>query len=63
MKLFEVIPTADTDPEVLDSVCDFAQDRLGKGIVVAKDTPNFIANRVGVHAMMATVAGDAGDWS
>ena len=55
MKLFEVIPTADTDPEVLAFVCAYAQDRLGKGIVIAKDTPNFIANRVGVHAMMATV--------
>jgi 3-hydroxyacyl-CoA dehydrogenase len=56
MALFEVIATADTDPEVLEFVCAFARDRLGKGIVLAKDTPNFIANRVGVHAMMATVA-------
>ncbi len=55
MKLFEVIPTGDTDPAVLDFVCEFARDRLGKGIVLAKDTPNFIANRVGVHAMMATI--------
>ncbi len=55
MALFEVIPTADTDPGVLAFVCAFARDRLGKGIVRAKDTPNFIANRVGVHAMMATV--------
>jgi len=55
MKLFEVIPTADTDPGVLDFVCGYARDKLGKGIVLAKDTPNFIANRVGVHAMMATV--------
>jgi 3-hydroxyacyl-CoA dehydrogenase len=55
MKLFELIPTGDTDPELLKFVADFARDRLGKGIVLAKDTPNFIANRVGVHAMMATV--------
>ncbi|MCP4291342.1 MAG: 3-hydroxyacyl-CoA dehydrogenase/enoyl-CoA hydratase family protein [bacterium] len=55
MKLFEIIPTSDTDPELLQFISDFARDRLGKGIVVAKDTPNFIANRVGVHAMMATV--------
>ncbi len=55
MKLFELIPTTDTDPELLKFVADFARDRLGKGIVLAKDTPNFIANRVGVHAMMATV--------
>jgi 3-hydroxyacyl-CoA dehydrogenase len=55
MKLFELIPTADTDPDILEFVADFARTRLGKGIVLAKDTPNFIANRVGVHAMMATV--------
>ena len=55
MKLFELIPTADTDPAVTAFVADFARRRLGKGIVMAKDTPNFIANRVGVHAMMATV--------
>ncbi|MFH2052792.1 MAG: 3-hydroxyacyl-CoA dehydrogenase/enoyl-CoA hydratase family protein [bacterium] len=55
MKLFELIPTADTDPEVTAFVADFASTRLGKGIVMAKDTPNFIANRIGVHAMMATV--------
>jgi len=55
MKLFELIPTAATDPQIIHDVADFARDRLGKGIVMAKDTPNFIANRVGVHAMMATV--------
>lgn len=55
MKLCELIPTADTDPEVLEFVADFARRRLGKGIVMGKDTPNFIANRIGVHAMMATV--------
>ncbi|RKZ18613.1 hypothetical protein DRQ50_03785 [bacterium] len=55
MKLFELIPTDDTDPAITDFVAGFASSRLGKGIVLAKDTPNFIANRVGVHAMMATV--------
>jgi 3-hydroxyacyl-CoA dehydrogenase len=55
MKLFELIPAKDTDPELMDFIADFACKRLGKGIVLAKDTPNFIANRVGVHAMMATV--------
>ena len=55
MKLFELIPTAETDPEITEFVADFARRRLGKGIVMGKDTPNFIANRVGVHAMMATV--------
>jgi len=56
MKLFELIPTEQTDPQILADVADYARDMLGKGIVLAKDTPNFIANRVGVHAMMATVA-------
>ena len=47
MKLLEVIPTAETDPEVLAFVIDFAERRLCKGVVVCKDTPNFIANRYG----------------
>jgi len=55
MKLFEVIATADTDPALLEFVADFARNRLGKGVVFAKDTPNFIANRIGVHAMMGTI--------
>jgi 3-hydroxyacyl-CoA dehydrogenase len=55
MKLLEVIPTADTAAEVRDFVESFAGTRLGKGIVWAKDTPNFIANRIGVHAMMVTL--------
>jgi 3-hydroxyacyl-CoA dehydrogenase len=55
MKLLEVIPTADTSPDVLAFVEAFATTRLGKGIVPAKDTPNFIANRIGVHAMMVTL--------
>jgi 3-hydroxyacyl-CoA dehydrogenase len=55
MKLLEVIPTADTAPEVVAFVADFSRTRLGKGIVPAKDTPNFIANRVGVHAVMVTL--------
>ena len=55
MKLCELIPTADTDADVLDSVATYARDHLGKGIVLANDTPNFIGNRIGAHAMMATV--------
>ena len=55
MKLLEIIPTADTDPAVVDAAAAFAEVRLGKGVVMAKDTPNFIANRVGVHAMMVTM--------
>ncbi|MCA9899552.1 MAG: 3-hydroxyacyl-CoA dehydrogenase family protein, partial [Anaerolineales bacterium] len=45
LKLLEVIPTPDTDPEVVDFMVQFGSDVLGKGVVVCKDTPNFIANR------------------
>ncbi len=47
MKLLEVIPTGETDPQIVSFVRDFAERRLGKGVVICKDTPNFIANRVG----------------
>src|SRR5215510_99937 len=47
MKLLEVIPTADTDPSITEFMQTFAEDRLGKGVVTCKDTPNFIANRYG----------------
>lgn len=47
LKLLEVITTQDTDPELIRFVCQFGETVLGKGIVVCKDTPNFIANRVG----------------
>ncbi|MBE0409942.1 MAG: 3-hydroxyacyl-CoA dehydrogenase/enoyl-CoA hydratase family protein [Anaerolineales bacterium] len=47
LKLLEVIPTKDTLPEVVESISHFAEYRLGKGVVIAKDTPNFIANRLG----------------
>ena len=46
MKLLEVIPTPRTSPEVIDFVREFAEHRLGKGVVLCKDTPNFIANRL-----------------
>ncbi|HZD10275.1 MAG TPA: 3-hydroxyacyl-CoA dehydrogenase NAD-binding domain-containing protein [Candidatus Binatia bacterium] len=45
LKLLEVIPTSDTDPSVTEFIVNFGRDVLGKGVVVAKDTPNFIANR------------------
>jgi 3-hydroxyacyl-CoA dehydrogenase len=45
MKLLEVIPTPDTAPEVIEFVTRFGEERLGKGVVLCKDTPNFIANR------------------
>jgi 3-hydroxyacyl-CoA dehydrogenase len=47
LHLLEVIPGADTDPEILGFVSEFADRRLGKGVVPCKDTPNFIANRIG----------------
>jgi 3-hydroxyacyl-CoA dehydrogenase len=47
LHLLEVIPGADTDPAILEFVSHFADHRLGKGVVPCKDTPNFIANRIG----------------
>src|SRR3954451_920554 len=52
LHLLEVIPTPDTDPAVVDAICTFADRRLGKGVVIAKDTPNFIANHLGLHGVM-----------
>ncbi|HEV2578901.1 MAG TPA: 3-hydroxyacyl-CoA dehydrogenase NAD-binding domain-containing protein [Acidobacteriaceae bacterium] len=54
MRLLEVIPTADTDPDVVEAISNFADLKLGKTIVRANDTPNFIANRIGVFAMLNT---------
>ncbi|HBV86234.1 MAG TPA: 3-hydroxyacyl-CoA dehydrogenase [Desulfosporosinus sp.] len=47
MKLLEIIPGPNTDPEVIKFLCEFGERVLGKGVVMAKDTPNFIANRIG----------------
>ena len=55
MKLVEVIPTKDTSGELACAVSGFLDERLGKGVVPAKDRPNFIANRIGVFGMMATI--------
>jgi 3-hydroxyacyl-CoA dehydrogenase len=52
MKLLEVIPTPDTLPEVTEIVSRFGEIVLGKGIVLAKDTPNFIANRIGTFVTL-----------
>ena len=56
MHLVELIPTQTTDPETLDKLESFATTTLGKGVVRAKDTPNFIANRVGVFSILAVMA-------
>jgi len=53
MKLVELVPGADTDPDVIDSLARFLGDDLGKGVVWAKDTVNFIANRIGCFWMLA----------
>jgi 3-hydroxyacyl-CoA dehydrogenase len=55
MQLVELIPTPATRPEILDQLETFATRTLGKGVVRAKDTPNFVANRVGVAGMLATI--------
>ncbi len=55
MKLLEVIPGPNTDPEVLKFMSEFGERVLGKGVVIAKDTPNFIANRIGVYALAITL--------
>ena len=47
LHLMELIPGQDTDPDILAAVEEFADQRLGKGVVHTKDTPNFIANRIG----------------
>ena len=55
MHLLEIIPGEATKKEVLDFVAEFGESRLGKGIVWAKDTPNFIGNRIGIHGIGATM--------
>jgi len=54
MRLLELIPTPETDPAAVDAFAAFAEVRLGKTVVRANDRPNFIANRIGVFAMMNT---------
>lgn len=56
MHLVELIPTATTQPEILDRLEAFLTTTLGKGVVRAKDTPNFIANRVGIFSILAVFA-------
>ena len=55
MKLVEVIPGKQTSGEVACAIAGFLDRRLGKGVVPAKDRPNFIANRIGTFGMMAVV--------
>lgn len=55
MHLVEVTPTSKTDANVLHALEGFLTTRLGKGVVYARDTPNFIGNRIGVFSMLATL--------
>ena len=59
MRLVEIIPCKDSLPAVLDDLERFLVTTLGKGVIRAKDTPNFVANRVGVFSMLATIANAA----
>jgi 3-hydroxyacyl-CoA dehydrogenase len=52
MRLLELIPTPEADPALIDLVSHFCDVRLGKGVVLAKDTPNFIANRIGTFSVL-----------
>ena len=55
MKLLELVSGPETDKATIERVKRFGEDALGKGIVFGKDTPNFVGNRVGAHAMMAAI--------
>ncbi len=55
MKLLELVAGPDTSREAMEAARRFGEDVLGKGIVVGKDTPNFVGNRIGAHAMMTGI--------
>jgi len=55
LKLLEIIPTQETLPEVVEAIARFGDVALGKGIVIAKDTPNFIANRIGTFTTLRAI--------
>jgi 3-hydroxyacyl-CoA dehydrogenase len=55
MKLLEIVPGPDTLPEVIESLAEVCEKVLGKGIVYAKDTPNFVANRIGTYGMLYAI--------
>ncbi len=59
LRLLEVIPTAETSKDVLQRVIHFADHRLGKGVVVAKDSPNFIGNHLALFGLMKVLQGVA----
>src|SRR3989449_1022166 len=55
MRLLELVPDIDTDPALMPFMQQFATEVLGKGVVLCKDTPNFIANRIGTYGFMSTI--------
>ena len=55
MYLIELIPTETTRPDLIEFISDFAEHTLGKGIVRCKDTPNFIANRIGIFSVLHAI--------
>src|ERR1700757_2485698 len=55
MRLLEIIPTPDADRAAIDAISHFCDVRLGKGVVIAKDTPNFIGNRVGTFSVLNVI--------
>ncbi|MBO0794823.1 MAG: 3-hydroxyacyl-CoA dehydrogenase/enoyl-CoA hydratase family protein, partial [Ktedonobacteraceae bacterium] len=55
MRLLELVPDTQTDPALLSFMQQFATETLGKGVVICKDTPNFIANRIGVYGFLSTI--------
>jgi 3-hydroxyacyl-CoA dehydrogenase len=55
MRLLEIIPTPESSPEAVDAIAHFGEVRLGKGTVFAKDTPNFIANRIGTFSVLNSI--------
>ncbi len=57
LHLLEIIPTPDTTTEVLAATRHFSEVALGKGVVIAKDVPGFVANRLGVYGMIAAMKG------
>ncbi len=54
MRLVEIIATPESDPEAVESVANFVQSHLGKVVVLAHDTPNFVANRIGTFVLLNT---------
>jgi 3-hydroxyacyl-CoA dehydrogenase len=55
LRLLEIVPTADTDPAVIAAITRFGDHTLGKGVVVAKDTPNFIGNHIALYGVARTL--------